>query len=81
MADETRALLRRAVPSRSHAHAAGHASILQRFVHDICGCGGDWNMPRLSSTKRSAQIREQVGSDEVILGLSGGVDSVAWPRR
>ncbi|MEO6975755.1 MAG: glutamine-hydrolyzing GMP synthase [Gallionella sp.] len=48
--------------------------ILNRFVHDICGCEQDWNMPDYVS-EAVAKIRAQVGTDEVILGLSGGVDS------
>ena len=42
---------------------------------DICGCERDWDMRRTSSTRRSTRVRAQVGADEVILGLSGGVDS------
>ena len=48
--------------------------MLGRFVHDICGCGEDWNMPDYIS-EAVKKVREQVGKDEVILGLSGGVDS------
>ena len=48
--------------------------MLDRFVHEICGCKGDWNMPDYVS-EAVASIRAQVGSDHVILGLSGGVDS------
>ena len=55
-------------------HTRQGTKLLQRFVHDICGCSGDWNMPDYVA-EAVAQIREQVGSDEVILGLSGGVDS------
>jgi GMP synthase (glutamine-hydrolysing) len=55
-------------------HTLQGRSILERFVHDICGCGGDWSMPDYVS-EAVARIREQVGNDEVILGLSGGVDS------
>jgi len=55
-------------------HTPQGARILQRFVLDICGCAGDWSMPDYVS-EAVAQIREQVGKDEVILGLSGGVDS------
>ena len=55
-------------------HTLQGKAILQRFVYDICGCAGDWNMPDYMS-EAVARIREQVGSDEVILGLSGGVDS------
>ena len=55
-------------------HTRQGKKILERFVRDICGCAGDWNMPDYV-TEAVAKIREQVGSDEVILGLSGGVDS------
>jgi len=55
-------------------HTPQGARILQRFVIDICGCRGDWSMPDYV-TEAVARIREQVGRDEVILGLSGGVDS------
>ncbi|HYN54215.1 MAG TPA: glutamine-hydrolyzing GMP synthase [Methylotenera sp.] len=48
--------------------------ILSRFVHDICGCDRSWNMPDYVETAIN-QIRAEVGSDQVILGLSGGVDS------
>jgi GMP synthase (glutamine-hydrolysing) len=43
-------------------------------VREICGCRGDWNMPDYVS-EAVEKIRAQVGKDEVILGLSGGVDS------
>jgi GMP synthase (glutamine-hydrolysing) len=55
-------------------HTLQGRSILQRFVQDICGCRGDWSMPDYVS-EAVAKIRDQVGDDEVILGLSGGVDS------
>jgi len=55
-------------------HTRQGARILQRFVHQICGCGSDWNMPDYVA-EAVARIREQVGDDGVILGLSGGVDS------
>ena len=55
-------------------HTKQGQAILNRFVHDICGCGTDWNMPDYV-TEAVTRIREQVGSEEVILGLSGGVDS------
>jgi len=55
-------------------HTRQGTKILHRFVHDICGCGSDWNMPDYA-TEAVAHIREQVGKEEVILGLSGGVDS------
>ena len=55
-------------------HTPQGASILARFAHDICGCGHDWNM-REYAGEAIAAIRARVGADEVLLGLSGGVDS------
>jgi GMP synthase (glutamine-hydrolysing) len=55
-------------------HTKQGKAILQRFVHGICGCGADWNMPDYVS-EAVEKIRATVGKDEVILGLSGGVDS------
>ena len=43
-------------------------------MRDICGCRGDWNMPDYVS-EAVERIRKQVGDEEVLLGLSGGVDS------
>src|SRR4051812_14825584 len=55
-------------------HTKQGRAIYTRFVHEICGCGASWNMPQFVP-QALARIREQVGQDEVILGLSGGVDS------
>ena len=55
-------------------HTLQGKAILSRFVHEICGCGHDWTMPNYLE-EAVARIREQVGDEEVILGLSGGVDS------
>ena len=55
-------------------HTARGKDIISRFVHDICGCGREWNMPDYVA-EAIAKVRTQVGKDEVILGLSGGVDS------
>jgi GMP synthase (glutamine-hydrolysing) len=55
-------------------HTLKGREILARFVRDICGCRGDWNMPDYVA-EAIARVREQVGGEEVILGLSGGVDS------
>src|SRR5512135_3632061 len=55
-------------------HTLQGKAILGRFVHDICGCGSDWNMPDYVD-EAIGRVRSEVGSDEVILGLSGGVDS------
>ncbi len=55
-------------------HTRQGKRMIARFVHDICACGHDWNMPDYIS-EAVEKIRSQVGADEVILGLSGGVDS------
>ncbi|WP_306603523.1 glutamine-hydrolyzing GMP synthase [Azonexus sp.] len=55
-------------------HTLQGRAILERFVHGICGCGTDWIMGDYIA-EAVASIRAQVGSDDVILGLSGGVDS------
>ena len=55
-------------------HTKQGKAILSRFVHEICGCDRSWNMPDYVETA-VARIRAEVGSDQVILGLSGGVDS------
>ena len=55
-------------------HTLKGRQMIARFVHEICGCGHDWNMPDYIG-EAVERIRAQVGSDEVILGLSGGVDS------
>ncbi|MEQ1583573.1 MAG: glutamine-hydrolyzing GMP synthase, partial [Candidatus Nitrotoga sp.] len=55
-------------------HTPQGKAIINRFVHDICGCGQDWNMPDYID-EAIEKIRAQVGQEEVILGLSGGVDS------
>ncbi len=55
-------------------HTIQGKAIIARFVHDICACGRDWNMPDYIA-EAVEKVRAQVGQDEVILGLSGGVDS------
>ncbi len=55
-------------------HTVQGTALLNRFVQRICGARGDWVM-RDHIAEAVAQIREQVGNEEVILGLSGGVDS------
>ena len=55
-------------------HTKRGAAILERFVLDICNTRPDWIMGDYI-TEAVAKIRAQVGTDEVILGLSGGVDS------
>ena len=55
-------------------HTLKGREMLNRFVLDICKCSADWVMGDYVA-EAVAQIREQVGDEEVILGLSGGVDS------
>ena len=55
-------------------HTKQGRAILERFVLGICGARPDWVM-RDHVEEAVASIREQVGGEEVILGLSGGVDS------
>ncbi len=55
-------------------HTQRGAAILERFVLDICDTRADWIMGDYIS-EAVERIRAQVGSEEVILGLSGGVDS------
>ncbi len=59
-------------PEVTHTRQGG--AILERFVHKICGCGDDWNMPDYLA-EAVEKIRHAIGAEEVLLGLSGGVDS------
>jgi len=55
-------------------HTRQGSAILRRFVHEICRCGSGWNMPDYVA-EAVGKIRGTVGTEEVLLGLSGGVDS------
>ncbi|WP_038329344.1 glutamine-hydrolyzing GMP synthase [Kingella kingae] len=55
-------------------HTKQGKALLNRFVLDICGAKPSWTMPNYIE-EAIVKIREQVGNEEVILGLSGGVDS------
>ncbi|RRD91645.1 glutamine-hydrolyzing GMP synthase [Conchiformibius steedae] len=55
-------------------HTKQGRALINRFVLDICGAQPSWTMPNYID-EAVAKIREQVGSEEVVLGLSGGVDS------
>jgi GMP synthase (glutamine-hydrolysing) len=48
--------------------------IIENFVHQICGCGSEWTPGNIIDNDIN-NIREEVGTDHVLLGLSGGVDS------
>lgn len=55
-------------------HTKSGSALLTNFVVDICGCETNWT-PENIIEDAVARIKAQVGDDEVILGLSGGVDS------
>ena len=55
-------------------HTAQGRRILERFVLEICGLSGSWTTEAIIEDQIQ-RVREQVGSDTVLLGLSGGVDS------
>lgn len=55
-------------------HSTDGLTLLKNFVVDICGATQDWTPDSYIETT-VAQLKEQIGDDKVILGLSGGVDS------
>ena len=59
-------------PEVTHTEHGG--TILSNFVRRICGCEGTWHISSIIE-REAVAIRERVGSDRVICGLSGGVDS------
>lgn len=56
-------------------HTAQGRLILSNFVHKICRCRGDWT-PTNFIDEQIDHLHEQIGSGRVVLGLSGGVDSL-----
>jgi len=73
MADESRGFYGLQFhPEVTHTHQGQR--IIERFVHEICGCGNLWT-PGNIIQDMIARVREQVGDQQVLLGLSGGVDS------
>ena len=73
MADESRCFYGLQFhPEVTHTHQG--VRILQRFIHDICGCDSLWTTEHIieDSVRR---VREQIGEEKVLLALSGGVDS------
>jgi GMP synthase (glutamine-hydrolysing) len=55
-------------------HTRQGVAIYARFLHQICGCGSEWTSANIIDAT-IADVRARVGQDEVVLGLSGGVDS------
>ncbi len=73
MADETRNYYGLQFhPEVTHTRQGNR--IISRFVHDICGCGSQWT-PASIIEESIALVSNQVKGDEVMLALSGGVDS------
>ena len=56
------------------AHTPRGKEILQNFVYHICHCAMDWTMGSFIE-EACQRVRQQVGDEKVVLGLSGGVDS------
>lgn len=56
------------------SHTLQGLRIMERFIIDICGCKPTWTSKNIID-EQIEHIRKQVGSDGVMLGLSGGVDS------
>ncbi|MFI5141506.1 MAG: glutamine-hydrolyzing GMP synthase [Bacteroidia bacterium] len=55
-------------------HSTEGTKMLKNFVIDICGCAGSWTSTSFIETT-VAELKAKIGTDKVILGLSGGVDS------
>ncbi len=55
-------------------HSTEGQQIIKNFVINICGCAQDWTPDHFVDSS-VAELKEQLGSDKVVLGLSGGVDS------
>lgn len=55
-------------------HTTEGTELLRNFVVGICGCAQDWT-PNAFIEETVASLREKIGDDQVVLGLSGGVDS------
>ena len=55
-------------------HTENGIQIVRNFLYNVCGCRGDWSMSSFVD-RAVADIRAQVGTGRIILGLSGGVDS------
>jgi GMP synthase (glutamine-hydrolysing) len=55
-------------------HSTEGKQLLKNFIYEVCGCTGDWT-PGSFVDETVASLKAQLGNDQVILGLSGGVDS------
>ncbi len=55
-------------------HSVEGKNLLKNFIYKVCGCKGDWT-PGSFIDETVESLKKQLGNDQVILGLSGGVDS------
>lgn len=55
-------------------HSTDGKKLISNFLFDICNCAGDWTTTSFIDDM-IAELRNKIGSDKVVLGLSGGVDS------
>lgn len=55
-------------------HTTEGKTILRNFLDDICGCSMDWT-PETFVESTVAELKQKLGNDRVVMGLSGGVDS------
>ncbi len=55
-------------------HTPHGSQILKNFLHEVCGCAGDWTVGSYID-RQIGHIRNTVGAQGVVCGLSGGVDS------
>ncbi len=55
-------------------HSTEGMKLLKNFVVDICGCSGEWTPASFVETSVK-ELKEKLGNDKVVMGLSGGVDS------
>ena len=61
-------------------HSLEGKTILKNFLVDICGCAQDWT-PELFVESTVQQLKDKLGNDKVVMGLSGGVDSSVAATR
>ncbi|MGL5098397.1 MAG: glutamine-hydrolyzing GMP synthase, partial [Planctomycetia bacterium] len=56
------------------SHSVDGSTVLRNFLFNVCGCVGDWKLERFLETEID-RLRQVVGKQRVVCGLSGGVDS------
>jgi len=56
-------------------HTQAGTQILRNFLHNVCGCSGSWE-PAAFIDQAVTELREKIGEDSILCGVSGGVDSM-----